>query len=43
MLYSTLDLGYLNQEQFNQAFELTVRIEQTLVKFIQSISIYENK
>ncbi len=43
MLYSAVDLEYFNKDQFNQAFELTVRIEQTLVKFIQSISIYENK
>jgi len=43
MLYSALDLDYLNQNQFNYAFTLTVRIEQTLIKFIQSISIYETK
>jgi len=43
MLYSALDLGYLNQDQFNYTFALTVRIEQTLIKFIQSISIYETK
>jgi len=37
MLYSALDLGYFNQEQFDKAHDLTVRIEQTLVKFIKSI------
>lgn len=41
MLYSALDLGYFDQTQFDQAFELTIRIEQTLVKFIHSISAYE--
>lgn len=43
MLYSALDSGYFNQDQFHRAFDLTVRIEQTLIKFIKSISIYETK
>ncbi|MDF1497146.1 MAG: four helix bundle protein [Patescibacteria group bacterium] len=43
MLYSALDLGYFDQKQFNHSFALTVRIEQTIIKFIQSISIYETK
>lgn len=38
MLYVAIDLTYLNQGQFNKAFELTVRIEQTLVKFIRALS-----
>lgn len=35
MLYSAKDLGYLSDEDFSNFFDLTVRIEQALLRFIQ--------
>jgi len=37
MLYSAKDLGYLSDEDFSNFFDLTVRIEQALLRFIRAL------